>query len=238
MTLPGKVRVARLSAWIAALLVFACIAWVALRSADLQFEIGYAYEHGALPGVSRGLARDYSKAAYWLRQAAQANHPRAQYRLGMLYAHGWGVPRDEVHALQWFTRAAQNAYAAAQYHLGWMYLKGDGVVRNDPQALHWFEQAAAQGMVAAHLALGRYYEQGYYEYGEGAPTNTVEALKRYELAVYFAHIRPELFDNAAFTGRAQTARDALAARLPLPLIQQAQALAKAWLVRQQAKTPP
>lgn len=229
MTLPGKIRVAHLSAWIAALLVLACIAWVTLHTADLQFEIGYAYEHGALPGVSRGLARDYPRAAYWLHQAAQANHPRAQYRLGILYAHGWGVPRDEARALQWFTRAGQNTYAAAQYHLGWMYLKGDGVVRNDPQAIHWFEQAAAQGMAAAHLALG-----GYYEQRKGAPASAVEALKAYELAVHFAHTRPELFDNAAFVGRAQTARDALAARLPLDHIQRAQALAKAWLARQQA----
>lgn len=194
------------------------------RWTDIQFELGYAYENGALHGWSRGWARDYPKAAYWLRQAAQAKHPRAQYRLGILYAHGWGVPKDSIRAVEWFTRSSQNGYAPARYHLGWMYHKGDGVARDDDRAIRLLEQAADQGIAAAHLALGK-----LYEHGEGVLADAVLAMKCYVLAVHFAQSRPGLFDNAAFAERAQAARDALASRVAPATNEQGRALARQWL---------
>ena len=178
------------------------------RWPGIQFELGYAYETGNFHGWSPGFSRDDRKAALWLDRAAQANHPRAQYMLGIHHAQGWGVPRNGAQAVEWFSRSARNGYAPARYHLGWMYHRGDGVPQDDEQAIRLLEQAAAQGMAAAHLALGR-----FHEHGEGVTADAVQALKWYAQAVHFAQSRPELFDNAAFAERALAARDALAARM-------------------------
>lgn len=217
-----------------------CVGWLAVaaalcggvavgmaRSPDLQFELGYAYENGNFHGWFPGFPQSHRKAAHWLSRAAQANHPRAQYMLGILHAHGWGVPRDRARAVDWFTRSAQNGYGPACYHLGWMYHKGDGVPRNEDGAHRLLEQAAIQGMAAAHLALG-----GFRERGEGMPTDTVQALKWYALAVHFARSQPGLFDNAAFAERAQAAYDALASRTDPSRIDQGRALARQWLANQ------
>ena len=194
------------------------------RSPDLQFELGYAYENGNFHGWSPGFAQNHRKAAHWLGRAAQANHPRAQYMLGILHAHGWGVPRDRALAVDWFTRSARNGYGPACYHLGWMYHKGDGVPRDDGRARRLLEQAAVQGMAAAHLALGRFHERG-----EGVPPDAVQALKWYVLAVHFARSRPGLFDNAAFARRAQADYDALASRMDPSREEQGRTLARQWL---------
>jgi hypothetical protein len=194
------------------------------RWPDIQFELGYAYENGNFHGWSPGFARDDRKAAHWLGRAAQANHPRAQYMMGILHAHGWGVPRDGRQAVAWFSRSARNGYAPACYHLGWMYHKGDDVPKDDDRAIRLLRQAAGEGMAAAHLALGR-----FHEHGEGVPADTVQALKRYVLAVHFARSRPELFDNATVAAEARVAHDALAARTDPSSAGQAQALASQWL---------
>jgi len=194
------------------------------RSPDLQFELGYAYEAGNFHGWLPGFAQNHTKAAHWLSRAAQANHPRAQYMLGILHAHGWGAPKDRARSMDWFTRSARNGYGPACYHLGWMYHTGDGVPRDDDEAHRLLEQAAVQGMTAAQLALGRFHARG-----EGVPVDGVQALKWYGLAMHFARAEPVLFDNAAFAGRAQTAYDALALQLGPAREAQGRALAHQWL---------
>ncbi|MBU1532846.1 MAG: sel1 repeat family protein [Gammaproteobacteria bacterium] len=197
------------------------------RLPGFQFELGYAYENGNFHGWHPGFAQNHRKAAHWLGRAAQANHPRAQYMLGILHSHGWGVSRDSTQAVDWFSRSARNGYGPARYHLGWMHHKGDGVPRDDDAARHLLEQAAVQGMAAAHLALGRFYERG-----EGVLPDGVQAFKWYALAVYFARSRPGLYDNAAFAGRAVAAYDALALRTGLSSEKQGQILARRWLADQ------
>lgn len=226
MVVTGTSRAWRVGWFAAAAILCSSIAWGFARSPDLQFELGYAYESGQLHGWSL-LARNHTKAVYWLNKAAQANHPRAQYMLGILYAHGWGVPGDPRRSVDWFTRSAQNGYGPACYHLGWMYHKGDGVSRNEDEARRLLEQAAAQGMAAAHLALGRFHARG-----EGVPVNEVEALKWYALAMHFVRAEPGLFDNAAFAERTQAAYAALALRMGPSPEAQGQAQAHLWLASQ------
>ena len=211
MTAARANRKWRITGLVMASTVCGVLALGVARWPDIQFELGYAYENGNFHGYSPGFAKDYRKAAHWLGRAARANHPRAQYMLGILYAHGWGVPKDSARALEWFTQSAQNGYGPACYHLGWMHHKGDGVPRNDDRGIQLLEQAASQGMAAAHLALGRFYERG-----EGVSVDAVRALKWYALAVHFARSRPGLFDNAAFAERAQAACDALASLVAPP----------------------
>ncbi len=224
MTVAGTKRTRRVAGLAGALALCGVVAMGVSRWPDIAFEFGYAYENASFHGWSPGFTQDHRKAAYWLERAAEANHPRAQYMLGLLYAHGWGVPRDGSRAVEWFARSARNSYGPACYHLGWIYHKGDGVRRNDERATRLMEQAAGQGMAAAHLALGRFYERG-----EGVPADTVAALKWYALAVHFVRSRPGLFDNAAFAERAQAAFGALASRMPPSSDEQGQTLARQWL---------
>lgn len=224
MTVARKNRTRRVAGQLGAAALCGAIAMGVARWPEIQFEFGYAYENGNFHGWSPGFAQDHRKAAIWLERAARENHPRAQYMLGLLYAHGWGVPKDGAEAMEWFARSTQNGYGPACYHLGWIYHKGDGVPRNDERATRLMEQAAGQGMAAAHLALGR-----FYEHGEGVPTDTGQALKWYALAVHFARYRPGLFDNAAFAERAHAAFGALASRMSLPNTQQGGTLARRWL---------
>jgi uncharacterized protein len=161
------------------------IALCLARWPDIQFESGYAYENGDFHGWVPGFGQDRRKAIEWLGKAARANHPRAQYMLGILLTHGWGAPRDDARAVEWLTRSAENGYGPACYHLGWMYHKGDGVLQDDERSLRLVEQAAEQGMAAAHLALGRFHERG-----EGVPTDSGQALKWYSLAMHLAQSQP------------------------------------------------
>ncbi|HWR76700.1 MAG TPA: tetratricopeptide repeat protein [Thiobacillus sp.] len=224
MAVAGTNRACRVAGLVAASALCGAVAVGVARWPDLQFELGYAYETGNFHGWSPGFSQDDRKAAHWLGRAAQANHPRAQYMLGILHAHGWGVPRDGARAVEWFTRSARSGYGPACYHLGWMYHKGDGVPRDDDRAIRLLEQAAGQGMAAAHLALGRFHERG-----EGVSADAVQALKWTALAVHFARSRPGLFDNAAFAERAQDAHDALAARMDPSSAEQGRTLARKWL---------
>lgn len=224
MAVAGTNRAWRVAWLVVALALFGVAAMGMARWPDIQFELGYAYENGNFHGWPPGFAPDYRKAVHWLGRAAQANHPRAQYTLGILHAHGWGVPRDDARAVEWFTRSARNGYGPACYHLGWMYHKGDDVPQDDDRAIRLMEQAASQGMAAAHLALGRFHERG-----EGVSADAVQALKWYVLAVHFARSRPGLFDNAAFAKRAQAAHDALAARMNPSSNEQGRTLARQWL---------
>jgi TPR repeat protein len=177
-----------------------CVAVAALKSREIEYELGYLYESGRLAGIPFGLGQDDRQAASWFARAASAGDARAQYRLGILCAHGWGVPVNSRGAMGWFERSAQNGYAPGQYHLGWMLYKGDDVPRDTARAMHLMQQAAAQGMAAAYLALGRFNEHA---------NDAAQALRNYELAQCYARTQPQLFDNAAFTARAQSAHDAL-----------------------------
>jgi hypothetical protein len=190
----------------------------------LEFELGYAYESGNFHGWTHGFSKDHAKAAYWLKAAASAGHPRAQYMFGILCAHGWGVPRDAHLAVRWFSRAARSGYGPALYHLGWMYHKGDDVPRDYGRSMQLMARAAGQGMAAACLALGRFYERG-----EGTEVNLVQALKWDTLAIHFCRTRPRLHQNAAFSAKAQAARDDLMMRMSSSQVAKSGEFARAWL---------
>ena len=49
--------------------------------------------------------RDYAKALYWLRQAADLQSAVAQHLLAKIYRDGLGVPRDDGEAERWALRA-------------------------------------------------------------------------------------------------------------------------------------
>lgn len=68
--------------------------------ADAQLMLGIMYRAG------RGVPRDDSKAAAWLRRSAERGQPSAQGILGVLYLKGEGVPQDLVTAYAYLSVAA------------------------------------------------------------------------------------------------------------------------------------
>ena len=51
------------------------------------------------------MPRDYTKAAFWTRKAAEQGDAASQFNLAVLYSKGPGVPRDDVEALKWLLLA-------------------------------------------------------------------------------------------------------------------------------------
>jgi hypothetical protein len=199
--------------------IFAAYFW----RADLAFELGYAYEVGNFHGWTPGFSHDDGRAAWWLMRAAEADHPRAQYLLGLLIAHGAGVAADDARAEYWFGRAANQAYAPACFHLAWMYHKGDGVIRDKQRAHALMEQAAILGMVKARLALGHFAEQGDSEI-----KSYPQAWMWYELAAEAGQRHPNRFDNASIVAKARVDRERIAGDMSGPELNLAKRLADQW----------
>ena len=76
-----------------------------------------------------------------IRQAAAAESPAEQTRLGRLHAAGTGVPRDINQAATWFKKAAMQGYAPAQFHLGSLFA-ASADPSNRVQAYAWLTLAA------------------------------------------------------------------------------------------------
>ena len=136
----------RLTGWIvvSTVLVTLCLSATLAMAAD-----GYA--DGA-----RAFARnDYAAARGAWAPLAEANDPRAQYGLGLLYSNGWGIERDALRAQHWYTMASERGHPGAQYNLAVMRDTGNGVPRDSAQAAFWYTEAASQGLPSAayNLAL-------------------------------------------------------------------------------------
>lgn len=68
-------------------------------SADAQFELGYNYYEG------RGCRKDYKKAFYWYKEAANQNHAKAAYYLGIMFEKGKGIEPNEEVAVEFYRMA-------------------------------------------------------------------------------------------------------------------------------------
>jgi TPR repeat protein len=86
---------------------------------------------------------DFNAAASILRPLAIAGDPRAQSRVGYMYATGRGFPQNYNVAAYWYFRAANQGESAAQYMLGLLYDKGDGIQQDYIKAHMWLDLAAA-----------------------------------------------------------------------------------------------
>jgi TPR repeat protein len=88
---------------------------------------------------------DYAAAREQWAPLADKGDPKAQFRLGCLYAFGQGVPKDYAFALRLYRLAAEQGDADAQNNLGGMYAEGMGVAPDPVEAYMWFDLAAAHG---------------------------------------------------------------------------------------------
>jgi TPR repeat protein len=127
-----------------------------------------AYEH-----------KNYLNAYRWLRPAAEAGNPNAQFYLAMMYDFGHVLTRDQQPRVRsrslsphtrkiarlksdrqqaqiWYLRAAEQGQDDAQFYLAMAYSKR----QNHDQAVYWLSKAAASGDADALESLKEYADEG------------------------------------------------------------------------------
>ena len=56
--------------------------------------------------TGQGVNKDYKKAFYWYKKAAEKGNAQSQANLGVMYAKGTGTKRDMVQSYAWYSVAA------------------------------------------------------------------------------------------------------------------------------------
>jgi TPR repeat protein len=107
---------------------------------SLEYNLGYHYEHEDTYYVYNSVIHnttvslDLSKT--WYEAAALKGHPKAQYRLGIMYESGRGVPQDWVQALEYYEKARNIGNTDATYKLAQLYLNGNEVPQDIRRAFY------------------------------------------------------------------------------------------------------
>ena len=123
---------------------------------------------------------------------------------------------DYVRAAPLLLVAAQAGASTAQTYLGYMYQTGRGVPRDYIAAASWLHLAAEQGEPSAQFLLGLLFDKGY-----GVPQDWIQAEVWLNLAAAQA---PR--DQRDYWSRV---RDAVAEKLTLDQVAEAQRRALAWV---------
>lgn len=101
------------------------------------YMLGLCYYYG------RGEKADPARGLVWIKKAANASVPSAQYFMGYACEEGLpGVSKSAEEAAKWYHKAGMNQYKDAYYKLGVCYDEGLGVERNPNEAERYFMAAA------------------------------------------------------------------------------------------------
>jgi localization factor PodJL len=185
-------------------------ALAAAGNAQAQFELGSRFADG------RHGPRDASKAIDWLSKSAAQNYAPAQYRLAVIYEKGLGAPRDAERARTLYRAAAERGNVKAMHNLG--ALLADGGAEGKPDyagAAQWFRRASEHGVRDSQYNLAILSARGL-----GMTQDLVES-----------HV---WFSAAAAQGDTDAAAKLkeVASRLDAAQLSRAQAMAKAFRVKQ------
>ncbi|KAJ3207737.1 hypothetical protein HDU67_007270 [Dinochytrium kinnereticum] len=96
----------------------------------------------------------------WLRLAAEARVPAAQFCLALCHYNGIAVPSNDREAFKWCELAAQQGHPGAQNVLGNLYIEGSGCAVNPSAGLRWYIRAAEKKEAAAIYNIGTLFERG------------------------------------------------------------------------------
>ncbi len=103
-----------------------------------------------------GVIVDYTKAAKWMLDAANAGHANAQRLLGENFAHGRGVRQSGTEAVKWFTASASQGHRIGQFRLAECFVEGKHGLRvNAARGMQLLRESAAQGYDEAVRLLNR-----------------------------------------------------------------------------------
>ncbi len=98
---------------------------------------------------AQGVKKDYQKAIYWCKLAAEQNIYAALFSLGSFYTNGFGVEKNFKIAFNYFHKAALLGHTTAQFNVGLSYFHGQGVSKDLIQSLKWLRIAKDNGLEQA-----------------------------------------------------------------------------------------
>lgn len=122
-------------------------------------------------------ADEAAKALPWLKKAAEAGQPVAQYRLATLYERGQGVGASPALAAKWYLAAANQGNRKAMHNLAVAYAEGSAGKTDMEEAARWFAKAASLGLADSQFNLAVLYERG-----SGVPQSLADSYKWYSIA--------------------------------------------------------
>jgi len=111
---------------------------------ESQFKLGLLYNK---------TGSEFTRAAYWYKQAARQGMANAQYNLGHFYLQGLGVEQDTSKTIEWWQQSALQDYAPAQHNIGTAYFEGIGVTQNIETAQQWFSRCSELGSSTCQESL-------------------------------------------------------------------------------------
>ncbi|MBL4615900.1 MAG: sel1 repeat family protein [Magnetovibrio sp.] len=107
--------------------------------------------------VEKGVAAyddgDYQRAKNILLPLAEAGHPKAMNKIGIMHYDGIVFPKDPNIECDWYKQAAQGNYASAMYNISICYNHGHGRTQDSQKMLFWRINAAKHGSTAAMINL-------------------------------------------------------------------------------------
>ena len=133
--------------------------------------IGDSYFYGS------NVKRNYRKAVYNYRKAAEMGYDVAQYNLGYCYEEGRGVMKSGSKSFYWYRLAAEQGNAKALNNLGNCHAWGYGTVQNQREAFRCYSMSAEKGD-----SWGLYNLAECYDDGRGVVKDHNEAMRLYALS--------------------------------------------------------
>lgn len=130
-----------------------------------QTNLGWIYY------VGDGVERNYEKAIYWTKMAADEGFHYAINNLAVFYDEGKAFEEDDQKAFELYLKAAKLGLERAQSNVGEHYYRGDIVQQDYSEAFDWFIKAATQGNDTAKYFVARLYMEG-----KGIERNTFKAM--------------------------------------------------------------
>ncbi len=122
---------------------------------DAEFQLALMYETGQ--GIPD---RDAVAARRWMRAAAEANVPLAQWNYGAYLIDGLGGEKNPTAGVEWIKKAAEQHVPSAALSLGQIYRLGRGVEKHEAEARHWYARALKLGSLPTLVTMGQLYEFG------------------------------------------------------------------------------
>jgi TPR repeat protein len=106
--------------------------------------------------LGKNREKDYKKAAYWFKKAAEKGFAVSQYNLGLMYQQGKGLSQDDNLSFDWFLKAAEQGYGIAPYQLSQCYAFGRGIKCSINDEYKWLKKAVESGNPLAQFKLGKF----------------------------------------------------------------------------------
>lgn len=160
-----------------------------LGDAEAEWEVAERYEDGCKDNSGKIIVRrSRTKAAHWIRRAAEHGLPAAQNTLGVFLGNGDGIKKNVNQALSWLKRAFRAGDSCSAQNIAITY-REVGDLRT---AVKWFRKSAAtDGDALVQLGI-------HYYWGKGVRRNPKAAVRCFRMATKAKNICEAGRDDAFF----------------------------------------